>query len=245
MPERVLILGATSAIAHEVARVYARDGAALALAARDAEKLAANADDLRARSALSVVELPFDALDLGRQSDVVDEAWTKFGGLDVALVAWGSLPDPDAVQRDGPKAADVFDLNATSVIAMLTVLADRFEAQGSGTIGVISSVAGDRGRASNYVYGAAKAAVSTFAEGLRARLGPAVRVVTIKPGPVDTPMTAHLEGQPLLASPEAVGQRIHRALARGERVVYAPAVWRPIMATLRALPERLFERLGL
>ena len=242
---RVLILGATSAIAHQVSRLYAASGASLVLAARDPARLAANADDLRARRAARVAEVAFDALDFDRHAAVVAESWDTFGGLDAALVAYGTLPDADAVAHDARAAVEAFRLNATSVVSVLTLLADRFEAQGAGTMAVISSVAGDRGRPSNYVYGAAKGAVSVFAQGLRARLAPAVRVVTVKPGPVDTPMTAGMDGLPLLATAEAVGRRVHGAMTGRADVVYAPGVWRVVMAGVRAIPERVFKRLDL
>lgn len=245
-PHRVLILGATSAIAHEVSRLYASGGAALALAARDPVKLAANAADLRARGASRVVEIAFDAADFDRHGPAVAEAWTALGGLDVALVAYGTLPDQERAAADADAAVEAFTLNATSVVSVLTHLAARFEAQGSGTIGVVSSVAGDRGRPSNYVYGAAKGAVSLFAQGLRARLSNrGVRVVTIKPGFVDTPMTADVDKNPLFASSEAVGRRIHRALGGSANVVYAPGFWRPVMLAVRAIPERVFKRMNI
>ncbi len=248
---RVLILGATSAIAHATARRFARDGARLVLAARDAERLAANAADLRARGATAVETVAFDALAFDQHAGVVDAAWRAFDGLDGALVAWGTLPDPAVVTTDAAAAVEAFEANATSVISVLTRLAARFEAQRSGVIAVIGSVAGDRGRASNYVYGAAKGAVALFAGGLRGRLASAgVRVVTIKPGFVDTPMTADVPKNPLFADAAAVGGRIHAAMCaahggRGSEVVYAPGFWRPVMAGIRAVPERLFKRLPL
>lgn len=248
---RVLILGATSAIAHAVARRYARDGARIALAARDAEKLAANAADLRARGASDVVEVLFDAADFARHGPAIAEAWDALGGLDAALVAYGTLPDHETVATDAEAAVEAFRLNATSTVSVLTHLANRFEAQGRGTIAVLSSVAGDRGRASNYVYGAAKGAVSLFAGGLRGRLAArGVHVVTVKPGFVDTPMTAGLPKNALFASPEAVAAKVHRAmggggLLGGGEVVYVPGFWRPVMAGIRAIPERLFKRLPL
>ena len=242
---RILILGATSAIAHATARRYARRGARLVLAARRPDALADNAADLRARGAADVATVPFDALDFDRHADVVAQSWDAFGGLDAVLLAWGTLPDQDVVQHDAAAAVEAFQANATSVVSVLTLLADRFEAQGRGTICVISSVAGDRGRPSNYVYGAAKGAVSLFTGGLRARLAPAVQVVTIKPGFVDTPMTADVPKNPLFASPEQIAERIERAVGRGSNVVYAPGFWRPIMAGIRAVPEGVFKRLGL
>ena len=243
-PPTVLIVGATSAIARAVARRYAQGGAALVLAARDPARLAAVADDLRARGAAEVRTVPFEADDLDGHAAVVDAVRQRV--LDAALVAYGTLPDQQAIERDPAAVAAAFTTNATSVVALLTRLAGVFEAQGHGTLAVISSVAGDRGRPSNYVYGAAKGAVSLFAQGLRARLAASgVRVVTIKPGPVDTPMTSHLPRSPLLADVDAVGARVHRAMQRGGDVVYVPGYWRPVMAAIRAVPERVFKRLTL
>lgn len=243
---RLLILGATSAIAHATARRFARDGARFVLAARDADKRAAVAADLRARGAADVAEVDFDALAFGRHEAVVAEAWAAFDGLDAVLLAWGTLPDQETVATDADAAVEAFAVNATSVVSLLTRLAGRFETQGAGTIAVVSSVAGDRGRASNYVYGAAKGAVSLFAQGLRARLsGRGVRVVTIKPGFVDTPMTADVPKNPLFAAPDAVGERIHAAMTGRADVVYAPGFWRPVMAGVRAIPEKVFKRLPL
>jgi decaprenylphospho-beta-D-erythro-pentofuranosid-2-ulose 2-reductase len=242
----VLIVGATSAIAHAVARRYAADGAALFLAARNPERLAAAADDLRARGATRVETHAFDAADFSSHAALVAAARAAFPRLDAALIAYGTLPDQPAVERDADAVVKAFTTNATSVVALLTRLGEVFEAQGHGTLAVISSVAGDRGRPSNYVYGAAKGAVSLFAQGLRARLAKkGVRVVTIKPGFVDTPMTAHVPKNPLFASAAKVGDQIHRAMTRGADVVYAPGFWRPVMAGIRAVPERLFKRLSL
>ncbi len=242
----LLIVGATSAIAHAVARLYAQEGAELFLAARDAEKLAAVADDLRARGAARVERFTFDADDPDRQGALVEAVGAAFPRLDAALVAYGTLPDQAAVERDADAVVAAFTTNATSVIALMARLGEVMERQGAGTLAVISSVAGDRGRPSNYVYGAAKGAVSLFAQGLRARLAKkGVHVVTIKPGFVDTPMTAHLPKNPLFASPEAVAAKIRNAMRRGTPVVYAPGFWRPVMAGIRAIPERVFRRMSL
>jgi len=242
----LLIVGATSAIAQAVARRYAGAGASLFLAARNEGRLAATAADLRARGAASVETHPFDAGDLAGQEDLMQAVRSVFPVLDAALIAYGTLPDQAATEVDPDAVEREFTTNATSVVVLLTRLAALFEAQRSGTIAVISSVAGDRGRPSNYVYGAAKGAVSLFAQGLRGRLsGAGVRVVTIKPGFVDTPMTAHLPRNPLFASPEAVARRIQRAIEGGGEVVYTPGFWRPVMAGVRAVPERIFKRLRL
>ena len=244
MRPRVLIIGATSAIAHAVARRYAARQAALFLIGRRLPALEANAADLVVRGAESVGCALLDANDHDRHEAVLDEAWAAYGGFDVALVAHGVLPDQAAAERSVTATLESFDTNAASVIALLTLLANRFEAQGSGVIAVISSPAGDRGRASNYVYGAAKAAVTVFAAGLRHRLhAKGVRVITIVPGFVDTPMTAGIaKTGPLWAAPEQVARDIVRALERGFGVVYTPGFWRWIMSAIRHVPERLFVR---
>ncbi len=243
----VLIVGATSAIAHETARRFATEGAALLLAGRTAAKLEAAAADLRARGAARVETAAFDAADFERHAALLDAVRAAFpGGLDYALVAYGTLPDQAVVASDPAAAAEAFRLNATSVIALLTRLGTLMEHQGRVHLAVISSVAGDRGLPSNYVYGAAKGAVSLFTGGLRARLAKkGVRVTTVKPGMVDTPMTAHLDKGPLFADPEDVGRRVHKAMKKGTDVVYVPGYWRGVMAVIRAIPERVFKRLEL
>jgi decaprenylphospho-beta-D-erythro-pentofuranosid-2-ulose 2-reductase len=243
---RVLIIGATSAIASQVAALYARAGADLFLVARSAEKLAALADDLRVRGAASVATEAMDALEYDRHEEVVERAWDSLGGMDRVLIAYGSLPDQRECERSARETLRQLEINCSSAVSLLTPLANRLERQGRGSLAVIGSVAGDRGRQSNYVYGAAKAGLDVFLQGLRNRLHPAgVSVVTVKPGFVDSPMTEHLPKNFLFAAPERVAQTIHAAMERGSQVVYAPWFWRPIMAGIRALPERVFVRMRL
>ncbi len=244
MPQRILVFGATSAIAHAVSRRYAAAHASIVLVGRRAEALEANASDLRVRGAADVRTALLEAHDLPRHAEVIAAAFAAFGGFDAVLVAWGVLPDQAASERSAEIAVASFDTNARSVIALLTDLANRLESQGQGAIAVLSSPAGDRGRASNYMYGAAKAAVTVFASGLRNRLHTkGVRVLTIEPGFVDTPMTASFTKGPLWARPERVAEDIVRALERGFGVVYTPWFWRWIMAIIRLVPERLFVRM--
>jgi decaprenylphospho-beta-D-erythro-pentofuranosid-2-ulose 2-reductase len=188
-----------------------------------------------------------DANDIARHDPVLQEAFEAFGGFDAVLLAHGVLPDQAACESSVDAALASFDTNARSVLALLTPLANLFERQRSGVIAVISSPAADRGRASNYVYGAAKAAVSSFASGLRQRLqGSGVRVLTLSPGFVDTPMTAALpKGGPLWATPDRVAADIDRALRGGFGTVYTPWFWRWIMLIIRSIPERVFVRLKL
>lgn len=243
MTERLLIFGATSAIAHAVARRYAERGAQLFLVARRDAALEANAADLRVRGAQQVATARLDANEIARHSEVLAAAFSTFGGLDVVLVAHGTLSAQSDCELSVDAALASFDTNARSVIALLTDLANRFESQGSGVIGIISSPAGERGRASNYVYGAAKAAVTTFASGLRHRLtGKGVRVVTILPGFVDTPMTSTFRKSGLWVKPESVAADIDRALQRRSGVLYTPWFWRWIMLLIVHIPERIFLR---
>jgi short-subunit dehydrogenase len=243
---RILIVGATSAIAEATAREFARRGDAFYLAGRDPRRLQAIADDLKVRGAQAVAIGAFDARSLAGYPALVDAAEQALGGLDTALIAHGTLSDQAACEASVEQMAEEFAINALSVMGLCTVLGNRFAARGAGVIAVISSVAGDRGRQSNYVYGAAKAAVTAFTSGLRQRLHPkGVRVVTVKPGFVDTPMTAAFPKGPLWASPASVGRSIARAMIRGTPVLYVPWFWRPIMAIIKAIPEFVFRGLRL
>ena len=243
---RVLIVGATSAIAEATARRFARRGDALFLAARSLERLQAIADDLRVRSAAQVEAAAFDATDFASHAALVDQAEAALGGLDLVLIAHGTLPDQKACAASFDQAPRELQVNALSVMSLLTAVANRFERQHRGTIAVISSVAGDRGRQSNYVYGSAKAAVTAFLGGLRNRLQPAgVHVLTIKPGFVDTPMTRDFPKGALWASPAAIARGIEKAIDRRKDVVYLPWFWRPVMRLIREIPEPIFKKLRL
>lgn len=243
---KVLIFGATSAIAHETGKLFAADGAAFCLIARNAERLASAAADLTARGALRVETIVADLDDLDAHAALVDAAWARLDGIDAALLAHGTLGDHERATREVDEALRQFNTNATTYISLLTLLGNRFEEQRRGCIAVISSVAGDRGRGSNYVYGASKSAVSAFTSGLRNRLEKVhVAVVTIKPGFVDTPMTEGMPKGPLVADRRAVGKRIYDAMLRGEDVVYTPWFWGPIMLVIRTVPERIFKKLRL
>jgi len=243
---RVLIVGATSAIAAETARAYAGCGARLFLTGRNPDHLQAVAADLRVRGAGAVETAVLDVTDRHRCELVVETAWTAFGGLDVALVAHGVLPDQARCQASADEALRSLNVNFLSAVALLTPLANRFEAARGGCLAVITSVAGDRGRQSNYVYGAAKGGLDRFLEGLRNRLFHAgVAVVTLKPGLVDTPMTAALRQGPLFVSARTAGRAVYRAIERRRDIAYIPWFWRPIMRVIRALPEPVFKRLRL
>ncbi len=244
--QKILIVGATSAIAEATARLYAARGAQLHLLARSQERLADIVADLSIRGASAVSSARLDINQLDTHEAVLEEAWRTLGGVDVVLVAHGTLPDQRACEASASIALAEFQTNATSTIALLTPIANRMQTAGKGTIAVISSVAGDRGRASNYLYGAAKAAVSAFLSGMRQRLGKqGVNVLTIKPGFVDTPMTRSFKKGVLWTKPEAIGRGIVRAADRNKAVVYLPGFWALIMMVIRCIPEALFKRVQL
>lgn len=245
--QNIVIVGATSAIAHAAARLWAERGARLLLAARDPARLEDNAADLRVRGAAEVRTFIMDATDDGAQAALLDTVAGAMPVPDVALIAHGSLPDQRTCETDMALLRQTLDVNGVSACVLAQRFANRMTANGCGTIALIGSVAGDRGRQSNYAYGAAKGLVTRFAEGLRNRCHAAgVQVLTVKPGFVDTPMTAAIAGKGLLwAQPEAVAAGILRAIDRRRDVVYLPGFWRLILLLIRHVPERLFKRLSL
>jgi decaprenylphospho-beta-D-erythro-pentofuranosid-2-ulose 2-reductase len=243
---KVLIVGATSAIAEAAARIFAERGDALFLVGRNTAALETIAADLHVRSAKDVGVATLDANDLDAHDPMLDRAEQFLGGMDTVLIAYGTLSDQKACERSAALTVKEIGNNAVSVAALLTSIATRFEQRRAGSIAVISSVAGDRGRQSNYVYGSSKALVTAFLSGLRQRLYKAgVAVITIEPGFVDTPMTAAFPKGFLWAKPHQVAAGIVRAIDRSSAVVYLPGFWRPIMFIIRAIPETLFRRLSL
>lgn len=245
--KKILIIGATSAIATACARLWAEHGGEFFLVGRNVERLEQVAADLRARGAKSVHIHAMDATDLHAHQSMLDACVNALHQIDIALIAHGTLPDQQACERDAGTAMQAFADNGSSTMALLTLLANQFETQRCGTIAVISSVAADRGRPSNYVYGAAKAAVTAFCEGLRARLYKVgVHVMTIKPGFVDTPMTQGLALPRLLvAQPEKVAQRIVAGIERKTATLYVPGFWALIMWVIRNIPQPVFKRMKL
>jgi short-subunit dehydrogenase len=246
MARKVLILGATSAIAQETAKLLARDGDHLFLVALEADRLEIVARDLEIRSGRKIGALAADLNDFAEHAGILDEARRALDGLDTVFVAYGVLGDQARCQASYAEADLVLRTNFLSPVSLLTAVAQLFEAQGHGTIVAITSVAADRGRQSNYVYGASKAGLDVFLQGLRNRMFPhGVRVVTAKPGMVDTPMTAHMEKGLLFSAPETVARGIHRAMRGRRDVVYLPWFWRVILGVIRLIPEPIFKRMKL
>lgn len=244
--QKILIIGATSAIAEASARIWAARGAALFLVGRRAERLEVIAADLSVRGAAAVRCYTLDVCDMAAHAAMLDAATAELGAIDIALIAHGSLPDQQACQASVELTLHELNTNGISVVALATRLGEFFAAQGRGSLAVISSVAGDRGRQSNYVYGAAKGMVSLFLQGLRNRLAKqGVQVLTIKPGFVDTPMTAALPKGALWAKPEAIAGGIVRAIDGKRDEVYLPGFWWLIMTIIKHIPERVFKKLSL
>jgi short-subunit dehydrogenase len=243
MAGRVLILGATSAIAAEVARLYAARGARLHLVGRNPEKLSALVTSLEA-AAGAISSAVADFSELASNERVIAEGLAALGGADVALIAHGDLGDQLQSEHHFEQAESIVRVNFVSVVSLLVPLANALAAQGSGSIGVITSVAGDRGRPRNYTYGAAKGALNIYLQGLRSRLfRSGVNVVTLKLGPVDTPMTRDHTKNLLFARPDAVARSIVKALARGSAETYVPSFWSVIMPVVKYTPERVFQLL--
>jgi decaprenylphospho-beta-D-erythro-pentofuranosid-2-ulose 2-reductase len=243
MAERVLILGATSAIATEVARLYAARGARVHLVGRNAEKLAAVVASLGSSPATVSSSLA-DFAELAGNEQVIADALGALGGVDVALIAHGDLGDQLASERHFEQAERTLIVNFASVVSLLVPLANAMAAQGRGVLGVITSVAGDRGRPRNYTYGAAKGGLNIYLQGLRSRLfRSGVKVVTLKLGPVDTPMTRDHTKNALFARPEAVARSIVKALGARSAETYVPSFWRLIMPVVKYTPERVFQLL--
>jgi decaprenylphospho-beta-D-erythro-pentofuranosid-2-ulose 2-reductase len=243
---KIIILGATSGIALGVQRLLARLGCELLLVARSPERLADLQSDLSVRGAPQVLTYCADMASIQQHAAIFEFAQTTFSDFDTVLLAYGSMHD----QKDSETSVDTLleelQVNFVSAAAILTLFAADLERRRTGCLAAITSVAGDRGRRSNYVYGSSKGALSLFLQGLRSRLHPAgVRVITIKPGPVQTPMTDHLPNFARFAEPEQVARDIVSALERrSPDVLYTPKVWRYIMTAVQQIPETIFKRLS-
>jgi len=246
LPKSILVLGATSAIAQAWMRLLAPEGASFFLVARNAGHLDSVAKDLVTRGATAVHVESVDLDDTAGHVALLESAAAALGSLDCAFIAHGVLGDQAAGERDFAVAAASLQTNFLSTVSLVTWLANYFAAQFHGRLVVISSVAGDRGRKSNYIYGAAKAGLNAFLDGVRNRLDrEGVHVLTVRPGFVATPMTAHLPQGPLFAGPDVVAQDILHAMERRRDVLYTPWFWRWIMAIVRNIPEWKFKKMDL
>lgn len=246
LPQKFVVFGATSAIAQAWMRLLAPGGASYFLVARNANHLEAVAKDLVTRGASAVFVEIADLDQTATHRVILERAIASLGGLDCALIAHGALGDQVAGETDFDTAAASLQTNFLSAASLVTLLANFFSAQHHGTIAVLSSVAGDRGRKSNYIYGSAKAGLNAFLDGVRNRVDrEGVQVLTIRPGFVATPMTAHLPQGPLFATPDTVARDIQKAIEGRRDIVYTPWFWRWIMSIIRVIPEWKFKRMDL
>jgi decaprenylphospho-beta-D-erythro-pentofuranosid-2-ulose 2-reductase len=246
LSRNVLALGATSAIAEATLRLLAEQGASFFLVARNPEKLAAVRDDLLTRGAAAVTAAVADLDDTAGHGALLEQAASALGRIDLALLAHGILGDQAAAERDYAAAEAILRTNFLSAVSLIGWLANYFEAERRGVLAVISSVAGDRGRKSNYVYGASKGGLNVFLDGVRNRIDRAgVQVLTIKPGFVATPMTAHLPQNALFAQPAQVARHILRAIDKRKDVAYVPPFWGLIMLVVRGVPRRIFKKMNM
>jgi short-subunit dehydrogenase len=245
-PRKILVLGATSGIAQATCRIWAAQGASLFLVARNAEKLAAVAADLKTRGASYIDTAVADLDDTEQHSVLLAHAVNSLTGMDVAYLAHGILGDQTHAEQDFSAAAQIIHTNFMAPVSLLTWLANFCVQRRAGTIAVLSSVAGDRGRKSNYVYGSSKAGLSAFLDGLRNRVDrEGVTILTIKPGPVKTAMTAGMPRSEKFADVDAVAESIVRAIDKRRDTLYVPFQWRPIMFAVRHIPERFFKKMNL
>jgi decaprenylphospho-beta-D-erythro-pentofuranosid-2-ulose 2-reductase len=246
--KRIVVVGATSAIAEHCCRLWVQRGPVeLILVARNVELAGRIAADLRARGRQADVSVEtLDFLSAPAIAEAVAR-WTVPGPVDLALIAHGVLSPQQPCQDDIARARHSIEVNGVSPVLFAEAFAGVMSRTGRGTIGMIGSVAGDRGRRANYVYGASKALMDRYAQGLQHRFaGSGVKIVLIKPGPTDTPMTAHYKAQGRrLASVESVAQGTVEALDRGTAVAYLPRKWRLIMLVVRAMPDFIFNRLNI
>lgn len=240
----VLIIGAKSDIAKAVARVYAANGYDLILAARKSKELEGFAKDLKIRSSKDVSCVDIDVLDFASHNKFYEDLVERPVGV---VVAAGYLGDQEKAQSDFEESQKIVDTNYTGIVSVLNIIANDFEKRESGFIVGISSVAGDRGRKSNYVYGSSKAALTAYLSGLRNRLfDSGVHVLTVKPGFVATKMTEKMDlPERLTAKPDEVAKAIFHAQKSGKNVVYTKGMWKWIMLTIKNIPEWKFKKMSI
>lgn len=238
-----LILGATSAIAQAWCRSQAAPDAHFWLVGRNEARLSAVAADLLARGSGSATVQTYITGDYAGLDAALGEGFRAHAHFDVFLAAQGVLPDQTACEKDPRLADEVMQVNTIEIMQAALIVAGHFETRGGGACVIIGSVAGDVGRRTNYVYGASKAALDVFCEGLRQRLMPTVPVLFVKPGPVDSPMTSHIQKTALFTTPEKVAASINKGIRNQSAVIYSPNHWRLIMTIIRLLPRKIVRRL--
>ncbi len=243
--QSVLVLGGGSDIALATVReLVKRRARTVVLAARDPQSLQAAADELRAAGATTVETLAFDARDTASHDAFVADVFERVGDVDLALLAFGVLGDQEEAEHDGRAAVDIAEVNYVGSVSVTVPISQRMRAQGHGTIEALSSVAGERARRSNFVYGSSKAGMDAFFQGLGDSLvGTGVRVMIVRPGFVHTKMTDGMDAAPMSTTPEAVADAIVKGLARNRETVWVPSQMRYVMSVLRHVPRPVFRKL--
>lgn len=242
--QTILVLGASSTIAQATVRKLAEEKNNLILTARRPAELEKLKSDLEIRYNIEVTIKEFHALDYAAHEGFFEDVLTQSNGIDGIILMYGAMADQKEAERDFDLSQNMIDVNFTSAVSILNIAANYFEEKQSGFISAVSSVAGDRGRQTNYIYGSTKAALTAYLGGLRNRLHKSgVHVLTIKPGIVDTKMTyGTVKDSLLLADPETVGKDITKAIKKKKDVLYTPWFWVIIMLVVKLVPERIFKR---
>ena len=246
-PKGVLVLGATSGIGRALARRLGRAGHPLLLAGRDPAVLSELATDIEIRFDVKVSVVGFEALDFDAHAEFFTDCTQHFSGdLEGVVLCHGQMPEQEDAENDFALARRMIEVNYLSAVSLLGHAAHYFESRKAGFVAAVTSVAGDRGRASNYLYGSSKSALSALLSGLRVRLAKVgVAVVDIRPGFVDTQLTWGRPGMFLVASPDAVANDAYRGITRNRAEVYTPFFWAGIMLIIRSIPNAIFRRLPL
>lgn len=243
----LLVLGANSLIAQAAAAKFAEAGSEIIFAGRNSDEMAKITGDFSIRYKAKCSAVKFDGLDYPSHKKFLEDVLAKIPDLNNVLISFGYLGTQDKAQVDFSEAHKIIDTNYTGVVSICELIAAEFESRKKGTICVISSVAGDRGRQSNYMYGSSKAGLTAYLSGLRSRMFKSgVNVITVKPGFVNTPMTYGMPlPKPLVASPQKVGTDIYKAMKKGKSIVYTPFYWKWIMLIVKSIPEFIFKKLKL
>ena len=241
---KIIIIGATSAIARSTARLYAEQNSQIFLVGRDEGRLRELKADLELRGANSIENLTLDITNINEHANVINKSIQFLGHIDIAIICHGSLPDQKKCESNFREIEKAININGLTTISFCTEISKQLELQKAGTLAVITSVAGDRGRQPNFIYGAAKSMVSTYLQGLRGKLLPFdVHVIDIKPGLVDSPMTAKFEKGALWSTPELVAIDIVSGIKKKRHTIYTPSYWRFIMAAVCSIPEVIFKKI--
>ena len=240
---KILVFGATSAIVKEILKLYANENLSFFLTARDNEKLKSISDELLSMGAEQVEIDEFDALNPESIDKTIDKCLSIFPDIDGVLIAHGILPDQKECETNYEAVKEAFEVNFLSAVKITTIMANYFEKRGRGFIGAISSIAGERGRQKNYIYGSTKGALTTYLSGLRQRMNnKGVKVLTIIPGVIDTPMTSKFPDRFFYTTPQKIAKKIKKAIEKDRDVIYCPNYWKYIMLLIRIIPERIFKQ---